>query len=316
MFLKRRCARCWSRPLIAMSLWLTLVPAAPAQAPAPAARSAAAARDWAPLDRIMGRPGKLQPGGVYKYGFPRADLHVRLDGVALRPAFALTSWVAFEAGAADTMAMGDVVLSEAEVTPVLTKVEEMGMEVTALHNHVLRESPRVMYLHIEAEGRASEIARGLRAALALTGTPPASPPGTPSQPPPQLDTTAVKEALGYAGMVNGGVYQVSVPRAEAVRAGGMEVPPAMGVASAINFQPTGGGKAAVTGDLVLTGNEVGPVIQALRHAGIEVTAVHSHMLAEEPRLFFLHYWANADAAALARGLRAALARMNVARPTS
>ena len=316
MSLKRRCARWWSGPLIAMSLWLTLVHAAPAQAPDPAARSAAAARDWAPLDRIMGRPGKVQPGGVYKYGFPRADLHVRLDDVALRPALALTSWVAFEAGAADTMAMGDLVLSEAEVTPVLTKVEEMGIEVTALHNHVLRESPRVMYLHIEAEGRASEIARGLRAALALTGTPPASPPGPPSQPPPQLDTAGVKAALGYGGTVNGGVYQVSVPRAEAVRTGGMQVPPAMGVASAINFQPTGGGKAAVTGDLVLTGNEVGPVIQALRHAGIEVTAVHSHMLAEEPRLFFLHYWANADAAALARAMRAALDRMNVARPTS
>ena len=315
MFLKRRCARCWSRPLIAMSLWLTLVPAAPAQAPAPAARSAAAARDWAPLDRIMGRPGKLQPGGVYKYGFPRADLHVRLDGVALRPAFALTSWVAFEARAADTMAMGDVVLSEAEVTPVLTKVEEMGMEVTALHNHVLRESPRVMYLHIEAEGRASEIARGLRAALALTGTPPASPPGTPSQPPPQLDTTAVKEALGYAGMVNGGVYQVSVPRAEPARAEGMEIPPAMGVATAINFQPTGDGKAAITGDFVLTADEVNPVLRTLEEQGITVTALHSHMLTEEPRLLFMHFWANDDAMRLAHGLRLALEHTKSKPPT-
>jgi hypothetical protein len=192
-------------PLIGLSLCLVLGPCGLAQAPDSARRSVTAARDWAALDRIMGRPGKIQPGGVYKYGFPRGDLHVRIGDVALRPALALTSWVAFEGTAGDTMAMGDLVLSEAEVTPVLTRVEEMGIEVTALHNHVLRESPRIMYLHIEARGKASGIARGLRAALALTGTPPGPPAGARPQSPVQLDTGQVRAALGYAGAVNDGV---------------------------------------------------------------------------------------------------------------
>jgi len=286
-----------------------------AQGPDTARKSATATPGWGAIDQIMGRAGTTQPGGVQKYGFPRSDLRVQCGGVTLKPALALGSWVALKGGASDTMAMGDLVLTESEVTPVLTKLEKMGVQVTALHNHILGESPRVMYLHIEARGQAIRIAEAVHAALALTGTPPAKP-GAPSTETFPLDTARIRAALGYAGTVNAGVYQVSVPRAETVRVDGMEAPPSMGVATAINFQATGDGKAAITGDFVLTAKEVNPVIEALRGGGIEITAVHSHMLTEEPRLFFLHYWANADAAALARGLRRALDRMNVKKANS
>jgi hypothetical protein len=187
---------------------------------------------------------------------------------------------------------------------------------TALHNHVLRESPRVMYMHIEARGDPTKIAQAVHAALALTNTPPAKPDGAPPPKPFPLDTTKIATALGRGGKVNGGVYQVSVPRAEIIRVEGMEVPASMGVATALNFQPTGAGKAAITGDFVLVASEVHLVMQALRSAGIEITALHSHMLMEEPRLFFMHFWANADALALARGLRGALDRMNVKKAAS
>jgi len=286
------------------------------QNPSAGQQSGPAAADWKAVDQAMGREGKMQPGDVYKYSFPRADLTVKAAGVAIKPALALGGWVAFKGTGSDAMAMGDLVLAEREVTPVLTKLQEMGVTPTALHNHVLRESPRVMYMHIEARGAPVKIAQAVRAALALTNTPPAKPDGAQPPEPFPLDTTKIATALGRGGKVNGGVYQVSVPRAEVIRAEGMDVPPSMGVATAINFQPTGAGKAAITGDFVLTATEVNPVIQALRGAGIEIAALHSHMLTEEPRLFFLHYWANADAVALARGLRSALDRMHVKKAVS
>jgi len=267
--------------------------------------------DWKPVDLAMGREGKLQPGGVYKYTFPRGDLRVRVSGVTINPSLALTGWVAFQGTQFDAMAMGDLVLQEQEVTPVLTKLKEMGINPIALHNHLLRESPKVMYLHIEAKGDPTRIAHAVRAALALSGTPPVRPEAAPSKKPFPLDTAQIAAALGHAGKLNGGVYQVSVPRAEVIRIDGMDVPPSMGVASAMNFQPTGAGKAAITGDLVLVAPEVNPVIEALGSAGIEITALHSHMLTEEPRLFFMHFWGSGDPLALARGLRGALDRTNV-----
>ena len=211
------------------------------------------------------------------------------------------------------MVMGDLVLTEDEVTPVMTKLQEGGVEQTALHNHVLHESPRVMYMHIGAHGDPVKIARAIHDALALSKTPMTAPAAAPAGGTQDLgiDTKQLDQLMGQSGKVNGGVYQFSVPRAEAVTDGGMEVPPSMGLATAINFQPTGGGKAAVTGDFVLIASEVNPVIKALRDNGIEVTALHSHMLTENPRLFFMHFWADDDAQKLARGLRAALDKMNV-----
>lgn len=267
--------------------------------------------DWKQVDQAIGKAGAAQPGDVYKFSFPRSDLHVTVGGVNVRPALALGSWVAFkQTGADEAMAMGDLVLTEDEVTPVMTKLQEGGVEQTAVHNHLRHESPRVMYMHINARGDPTRIGAAVRAALALSKTPTAAatagPPATID-----LDTAGVARALGRAGKISGGVYQVSVPRADTVTMDGIEVPPSMGVATAINFEPTGGGKAAITGDFVMTAREVNPVIRALRESGIQITALHSHMLNESPRLFFMHFWANDDAITLARGLRAALEKMHV-----
>ncbi len=270
-----------------------------------------AGRGWNAVDSTLGRKGAAQPGDVMKYSFPRTDLDVTANGVKLKPAFALGSWLAFKRIGGHTMAMGDLVLGEAEVGAVMARLQAGGVEQTALHNHVLGESPRVMYMHISAHGDEIRIARTVHEALALSGTP-LGMPGPPSIAAIDLDTTAVANALGYRGKVNGGVYQISVARAQRVFEGTVEVPASMGLATAINFQPTGEGKAAITGDFVLTASEVNRVIRALLAHHIQPTALHTHMISESPRLFFMHFWANDNAVLLARGLRAALAEMRVA----
>jgi len=210
--------------------------------------------------------------------------------------------------------MGDLVLTETEIEPVMTKLLASGIDVTALHNHLLRANPATYYMHVHGHGDPVAIATAIRAALGESKTPF----GPPSAAAPQttqidLDTLALDEAIGMKGKVNSGVYQFSVPRKDAITEGGTPVPPAMGTATVINFQPTGGGKAATTGDFVITAEEVNPVIRALRESGIEVTAIHSHMLNEQPRLFFVHFWANEDEQKLAKGLQAALEKTAMAR---
>ena len=281
--------------------------------PTPAHSQGGETSDWSAVDRALGRPGKPQPGEVQKYSFPRNDLHVSVGSVAVKPALALGSWVAFKrtgGSAGEAIAMGDLVLTEAEVPGVVAKLQAGGIQQTALHNHLQHESPPVMYLHIEAHGNPVKIGETIRTALATTRTPSAAPAAKPESAIP-LDTAAIAQALQYGGTVNGGVYQVSVPRADPVKMEGMEIPPAMGVATAINFQPTRSGKAAITGDFVLTADEVNPVIRTLQQERIAVTALHSHMLTEQPRLFFMHFWANDDALRLARGLRLALEKTKV-----
>lgn len=262
--------------------------------------------DWSAVERALGRKGTINPGDVMKFSFPRSDLSVTLAGVQLRPALALGSWVAFKRiGGGVAMVMGDLVLTQEEVGPVMQRLQDLGVEQTALHNHLLMESPRVMYMHISAHGDEAKIAQALHDALALSKTPLVAP-GAQILIGIELDTAAITRELGVTGKVNGAVYQISVPRKEVITESGHEVPPSMGVATAINFQPTGAGKAAITGDFVLLASEVNPVIRALRSNGIAVTAVHSHMVDEEPRLLFMHFWANDDVTRLARGLRAAL----------
>ena len=271
--------------------------------------------DWTKVEAALGRKGALQPGDVMKFSFPRNDLTVIARGVQLKPALALGSWIAFKRVADNgTMAMGDLVLLEDEVEPVMEALQKGSVEQTALHNHVLGEIPRIMYMHIMAHGDEARIASAVHDALALTKTP-LAPPAAPGAVTIDLDTTAVARELGYSGKINGGVYQVAIPRAEKVYENRMEIPSSMGLATAINFQPTGGGKAAITGDFVMIGSEVNPVLRALRSHGIDVTAIHSHMLSETPRLFFMHFWANDDAVTLAKGLHAALAEMHLQPPT-
>jgi len=274
----------------------------------------AADGDWARVGEALGKSGTEMPGGIYRVGLPRTDLKVTLDGVDIKPGFALGGWLGFEKSGAQSMVMGDLVLTADEVNPVMAKLLAGGIQVTALHNHLLRNEPFTMYMHVMGMGDPVKLATLLHDALAASKTPLAAATGSsqpagaaPASPPPiDLDTAALDRTLGAKGTNNGGIYQFSIPRAEAVKDGGMAVPPALGSAQAINFEPTGGGKAAITGDFVLTGDEVNPVIRALLSNGIEVTAVHSHMLDEQPRLFFLHFWANDDALKLAKGLRAAL----------
>ena len=294
-------ARIRMASLGAMALW-GIASVAPAQQ-----KQNAEATDWAPVEAALGRKGAMNPGDVIKFAFPRGDLTVTLGTVTLKPALALGGWVAFkEVSKGQAMAMGDLVLLEEEVSPVMRALQAGGVDQTALHNHVLTTTPRVMYMHISAHGDAAKIAQTIHDALAQSKTP-LGPPAAPAAPSAaDLDTAGVAKALGVAGKLNGVVYQVSVARSEQIMEMGHEVPPAMGVATAINFQPTGGGKAAITGDFVLRGSEVNPVIRALRDHGIEVTALHSHMIDEEPRLYFMHFWANDDAVTLAKGLRAAL----------
>jgi hypothetical protein len=266
--------------------------------------------DWAKVDEAIGKKGSPQPGGVYKFGLPRSDLKVTVDGVAIKPALALGSWVAFQPTGDGAMIMGDLVLTEDEINPVMKRLIDDGIEISAIHNHLLHMSIPVFYMHVDGHGEPVKLAHTLHAALALSKTPLSQPAPTP---PAQLDldTAAIEKTLGAKGAANGGVYQFGIPRAEAISQAGMAIPPSMGTAIAINFQPTGGGQAAITGDFVLLGSEVNPVLKALRQHGIEVTALHSHMIDDSPHLFFMHFWAHDNATKLAEGLRAALDLANV-----
>lgn len=263
--------------------------------------------DWQKVDDAFGRKAAVS-GDVHRYGFPRTDLTVILDGVTIKPALALGGWVAFKPTHGEAMVMGDLVLLETEINPVMLKMIEGGLEITAVHNHLLRASPATFYMHVGGHGDPAMMATVIRDALAASKTPLATPAASAPPPAVDLDTAQLDQIIGVKGQASGGVYQFAVPRRDPVTENGMQMSPVgpMGVAIAIGFQPTGGGKAAITGDFVLSGDEVNPVIRALRTNGIDVTAVHSHMLDELPRLFFLHFWANDDALKLARGLRAAL----------
>jgi hypothetical protein len=252
------------------------------------------------------------PGGVYRVGLGRSDLKVTLDGVQVRPTLALGSYLAFQKMGSEAMVMGDLVLLHEEVNPVMKKLADGGIEITALHNHVLRSSPATMYMHFSGRGDPVRLATVLREALSESKTPLAAPAAAGSPPPIDLDTGAIEATLRAKGTANAGVYGFNIPRADKITDGGMQVPIAAGSGIVINFQPTGSGKAAITGDFVLTAKEVNPVLKTLRGNGIEVTALHSHMLEDEPRLFFMHFWANDDAQKLAKGLRAALDKVNLA----
>ena len=263
--------------------------------------------DWNKVDDTIGRKPAVSDD-VHRYGFPRSDLTVTLDGVTIKPALALGGWVAFKPMHGEAMVMGDLVLLETEINPVMLKMIEGGLEITAVHNHLLRASPATFYMHVGGHGDPAKMAAVIRDALGASKTPLATSAAASPAPEIDLDTAQLDQLIGVKGQPNGGVYQFGVPRRDPVMEGGMQIAPVgpMGVATAINFQPTGGGKAAITGDFVLVGDQVNPVIKSLRGSGIDVTAVHSHMLDEQPRLYFLHFWANDDALKLARGLRAAL----------
>ena len=269
---------------------------------------------WMTVDQALGRPGTTQPDGVRRYSFPRSDLTVQLDGVTIKPALALGGWLAFQLMGSNAVVMGDLVLTPEEVNPVMSALLNGGINVTAVHNHLLRAVPQTIYMHVWGRGDPTRLAATLRAALGQSHTPLAAPAPPPAQPPAlDIDTAALDHSMGKAGKANGGVYQFTFPRAEKIMDSGMAEGASMGTGTSINFQPLGGGKAATTGDFVLLASEVDPVMRALRSENIEVTALHSHMLGEQPTIYFMHFWGVGQAAQLATGLKAALDKTNVQR---
>jgi hypothetical protein len=273
----------------------------------------AGAPDWSAVARALGREGKLQDGGVYRVGFPRSDLTVRSRRVLIKPAFALGSYVAFaQTGEDSATVMGDLVLTEDELNAVISRLQRGHVDVTAMHKHLYQQHPPVWWTHVHAEGDPVAIATTVRAALQLTGTPLGQPPAATPQPI-DLDTAQLDAILQAHGTADAGVWKYTFPRGEMIREHGMALPAALGFTTALNFQPTGGGRAAINGDFVMTADEVQPVIAALREHDIGIVELHQHGLREEPRLFYMHFWANADAQQLARGLAAALEHTNVKR---
>jgi hypothetical protein len=298
-----------SRFGFALLAWVSMVSLGTAAWPQAAPSSAETTAPWKPVEEALGRSGTVQPDGAWKVSMPRNDLKVTVAGVPIQAGLALGSWIAFSSPGGDSVMTGDLVLTENEVAPVMAELEQAKIEVAALHNHLMRESPRVMYMHVATHGDASRLAQGVAQALELTGTPR---PGAPAAAEKlDLDTEKIDRVLGRKGKPSGGVYQFSIARAETIRDHGIQIPASMGVSTAINFQSTEGGHAVVTGDFVLVGSEVKPVIEELSAHGIEITALHSHMLEEEPRLFFMHFWADAEPERLAEGLRAALDQTNI-----
>ena len=296
-----------------VSVATVLVAGGSAAVGAPARQSADV--DWNAVQDALGRPGTMMPGDVFRIGMPRTDLKVTVNGVPVQAGFALGSYAAFKQFDDDTMVMGDLVLLDEEVNAVMQGLFDQGFEVSALHNHLNNMSPHIMYLHYEGHGDALQLAQALHQALAPSATPlsPAVPPppaATPSGP--QLDVGMLDDILGYSGRANGSIVQYTIGRAETITENGHELLPSMGVATALNFQPTGANTAAITGDFILMGSEVNPVAQALRANGIEVTAMHQHHIDEQPKVYYMHFWANDDPANLASGLRAALDQTNSA----
>jgi Domain of Unknown Function (DUF1259) len=274
------------------------------------AAAPAAPPDWKAVEQALGKSGQLQAGDVFRVGMPRTDLNVTVKGVPVKPGFALGSYAAFKQEGDHAMVMGDLVLLDAEIPAVMSGLLGNGLEVTAVHNHLNEMSPHVMYMHYEGHGDAVQLAKGLRQALSASATPFGSAPPAAAAGP-TLDSKPIEQALGRQGRdIGGGVFQITVPRTEAITAMGQPLLPAMGVVTVMNFQATGDGKAAITGDFVLIDREVNAVARALRQHGIEVTAIHNHGLADTPRLFYMHFWANDNPAKLAQGLKAALDQTN------
>jgi hypothetical protein len=266
--------------------------------------------DTTKIDQVLGRSGQ-KFGDVYKVGFPRTDLHVSVRGLAIKPGLALGSWAAFTGTDDNAMVMGDLVLLDDELNPVMEKLRTAGFEISAVHNHLIDETPHVMYMHYVGQGAASQLATSLRAALAVSKTPLEKPAPAAEEASPPAWVKTVEESVGRKGTFKGGVLSFGVPRGDSVASAGMTIAPAAGVAEAINFQAADSGNVATTGDFVLTAAEVNPVISELEAHHIWVTALHSHMLTEQPRLFFMHFWGVGSPESIGTGIAAALKHVSV-----
>ena len=259
----------------------------------------------ATIDQVLGRSGQ-KTGDVYRVGFPRTDLRVSVNGLAIKPGLALGSWAAFTGTDDNAMVMGDLVLLEEELNPVMAKLRSSGFEISAVHNHLMAETPKILYMHYMGHGPAAQLATSLRAALAVSKTPLEKPAASAEEPAAPAWVKSVEDAVGRKGTFKGGVLSYGVPRSDTITMAGMTITPATGVGEAINFQAADSRNVATTGDFVLTADEVNPVISELQAHHILVTALHSHMLTEQPRLFFMHFWCVGSPESVGGGIAAAL----------
>ena len=273
---------------------------------------APAGLDTGAIDRAIGKSGQAMPGDVYRVAFPRTDLDVTIGAVKLKAGFALGGWAAFKANGSSAVAHGDLVLTGTEINPVISTLQQHGFDITALHNHLINETPHVMYLHFWGQGSAPSLAAALKEALSKTKTPMGAAPPAPTATTGAADALPadqIQQAIGLKGTVNNGVLSVSQPRPETIQMMGVTLPPSMGMATSINFQSAGPGKVAATGDFVMVADEVNKVARALRQHDIAIAALHNHMLHGTPELYFMHFWAEGDATTVATGLKAALAEL-------
>ena len=288
------------------------------QQAAPPAK-APAGLDTAAIDRAIGKSGQAMAGDVYRVAFPRSDLSVTVGGVKVKPGFALGSWAAFKAagagasGARGAVVHGDLVLLDSEVNPVISALFQHDMQITAVHNHLINDTPHVSYVHYWGQGDAATLAANVKDVLSKSKTPISAPPATPTATSgaanDDLPADQIQQAIGLKGTVSNGVLALSVPRPETIQMMGVTLPPSMGMATAINFQSAGAGKVAATGDFVMIADEVNRVARQLRQHNIGVTALHNHMLHGTPELYFMHFWGEGDAQSIATGLKAAIGEL-------
>ncbi|MDP4115249.1 MAG: DUF1259 domain-containing protein [Bacteroidota bacterium] len=257
---------------------------------------------WNEVEKIIGKNGNVQ-GNVLKITFPRTDLNVKVKDVKIEPALALTPWLAFYKMGDETMIMGDLVLLLDEVPNVIKTVVENGLEITAIHNHILNETPQIIYMHVGGSGEPLELAKKIKSVLNQTKIPIQT--AKPVTNKPDYDWTNVQNVIGVKGQINGNVLQFSIPRSEPITENGMEIPTYMGVTTTFNIQLVKE-KSIATGDFIVMADEVNSVIKALNENNITVTALHSHMLKESPRLFFLHFWGSDTPMNIAKGLKEGL----------
>lgn len=249
------------------------------------------------IENIFGKMASKE-NGFYKFSFPRQDITVSLDGIKIDPRLAFTTWFAFmphDSSGSSGMLMGDMVLLESEFKNVLKKMDEKSLDIAAIHNHLLGEKPKIMYLHVTGMGKPESLFSSLKEVLSVTGTPLK---GIFSDTAQNMNWGKTEEVLGIGGKKEGSILKFSVPRNERIKDEGVEIPENFGVNSVITFQKVGD-KAAITGDFVLIPSEVNTVQKMLTKGNIVVTALHSHMLFEQPRLFFMHFWAVDDPEKLA-----------------
>jgi len=258
------------------------------------------------LNNVFGKKGSVQ-GMVYKVTYPRSDLKVKVNEFSVAPGLALTSWIGILSMGNESMMMGDLVLLDTEEAAVVAKLIATGLSITAIHNHLTNEKPAIKYIHFSGSGNPLQLAGSIKSVLAITGTPLTAPVSQSQIAVP--DWSKVEAILGKSGKHNGILLQYSFARKEKLLDAGMEMPPAIGMATGINLQ-IDGNMAATTGDFVLLADEVNPVVKILTENGIVVTAIHNHMLFDDPRLFMMHFWGLGDPEKLATGLKAALAKTN------